>query len=131
MKRKPYNPILAENHICWTETPNLASENSRRTAATGITKFFGEQTSHHPPITAFVIENPVENIMVEANVGFCTHLLLYSLTLALQQPNFMVIQQVWQVVGNRWCLCIILTRHTPFPSACLILWVRITVTYLA
>jgi len=72
-KRKPYNPILGETHACWIDTPNLDdTSDAKRTQSTGITKFFAEQTSHHPPITGFILENSAENVFVEANVSFST-----------------------------------------------------------
>jgi len=69
MKRKPYNPIVGENHTCWVETPKT---NNNSDSKKTITKFFGEQTSHHPPVTAFIIENSEENLFIEANICFLT-----------------------------------------------------------
>jgi hypothetical protein len=44
--KKPYNPILGESfHAAW------------RSGTHGDTQFIAEQVSHHPPVSAFHIEN--------------------------------------------------------------------------
>lgn len=63
--RKPYNPILAETHLCWVDHKN-------REGLSGVTKFFGEQVCHHPPVTAFIVENSTEKLKVKSNVTFST-----------------------------------------------------------
>jgi hypothetical protein len=47
-KRKPFNPILGEQFLCsWPGTP---------------IKFYSEQVSHHPPMSAFTYEDPTKGI---------------------------------------------------------------------
>jgi len=62
--KKPYNPILAETHIAWV--------NHDGTSIKGITKFFSEQTSHHPPVSAVVMENTEENLKLYSTAEFST-----------------------------------------------------------
>ena len=70
---KPYNPILGETFSCsWTHnnsataaatstaTTSTTTSNNRTTAAaatTTTTTYMAEQVSHHPPISAFYMEN--------------------------------------------------------------------------
>lgn len=42
MEKKPFNPVIGEQHICWVE--NTKDD---------WTEFVGEQVSHHPPISSF------------------------------------------------------------------------------
>lgn len=39
-EKKPFNPVLGENHICWVEHSDKS-----------VTEFIGEQVSHHPPVS--------------------------------------------------------------------------------
>jgi len=55
---KPYNSVLGETHI------------ARLTHSGTETYFFGEQVSHHPPITAFVIHNAELKITVTGTYSF-------------------------------------------------------------
>jgi len=36
----------------------------------GETKFFSEQVSHHPPVTAFIVRNKQRKVIVEGNINF-------------------------------------------------------------
>lgn len=44
MEKKPFNPVIGEQHICWVEQ----SEDN-------WTEFVSEQVSHHPPISSFFV----------------------------------------------------------------------------
>jgi len=70
--KKPYNPILAETHVAWVD---LSGEEYKKEGGPfkGTTKFFAEQTSHHPPITAYVVENTEEQVRMSSSVKFSTH----------------------------------------------------------
>jgi hypothetical protein len=57
--KKPYNPILGEQHECWSETKEF-----------GRTEFITEQVSHHPPIAGIYVHNAQEGITNQANVSF-------------------------------------------------------------
>jgi hypothetical protein len=57
--KKPYNPVLGEIHECWTESKEH-----------GKTEFMGEQVSHHPPVSAFIVKNDQEKIFFECNLSF-------------------------------------------------------------
>lgn len=48
---KPYNPILGEKFYCKFEHPDSTTE------------FKAEQVSHHPPISALVMENREHNLV--------------------------------------------------------------------
>jgi len=54
-EKKPSNPILGENHYCWTETNN------------GPVHYLAEQVSHHPPISAYAVESKSDQINVLVN----------------------------------------------------------------
>ena len=55
--KKPYNPVLGEFFRCFWEHP----DHSR-------TWYLSEQVSHHPPITAFRLENREQGWYVDANI---------------------------------------------------------------
>jgi hypothetical protein len=78
--KKPYNPILAETHLSWVDHAG--------TDLKGITKFFGEQVCHHPPVTAFIIENVDEELKMISNVTFGTHFHGNSVTAQTIGPTF-------------------------------------------
>jgi len=59
--KKPFNPILGEIHHCYTDCP--ISKNGR-------TLYLSEQVVHHPPVSAYVVENQDQNIRVTGNVTF-------------------------------------------------------------
>jgi len=57
--KKPYNPVIGETHVC-----SIESENN------GKTKFYSEQLSHHPPVSAFYLKNKEKKISIEGNINF-------------------------------------------------------------
>jgi len=63
MEKKPYNPTIGEEHICWIEH----SDND-------WTELFVEQVSHHPPLTALFLRNQNQKISLlsslDAEVSF-------------------------------------------------------------
>jgi len=72
--KKPFNPILAETHLAWL--------NHADTEFKGETTFFAEQVSHHPPVTAYVIENKEEGVKIKSNALFKTYFHGNSVTAA-------------------------------------------------
>jgi len=56
--KKPYNPVLGEVLETHNETQS------------GRSDFIGEQVSHHPPVSAFILKNEVEQISLECNISF-------------------------------------------------------------
>jgi hypothetical protein len=65
--KKPYNPILGE--CCRAEWDH---------GEQGRTFFVAEQTSHHPPVSAFYFVNPRCNLVVEGDVKPKSRFLLNS-----------------------------------------------------
>lgn len=61
LEKKPYNPLLSEYHVCWTDSKEF-----------GTSVYIAEQYSHHPPMSAYVIENKQEKVRVQVNVTFAT-----------------------------------------------------------
>lgn len=61
-ERKPYNPILGEQFFAKWSHPEV-----------GLTTLICEQVSHHPPVTAFHIENGSKNVIVNGFNGQKTH----------------------------------------------------------
>eukprot|EP01103_Thecamoeba_quadrilineata_P007459 TRINITY_DN17335_c0_g1_i1.p1 TRINITY_DN17335_c0_g1~~TRINITY_DN17335_c0_g1_i1.p1 ORF type:complete len:424 (+),score=76.37 TRINITY_DN17335_c0_g1_i1:89-1360(+) len=55
---KPFNSILGETHV------------ARLTTDDTYTYFFGEQISHHPPVTAFVVKNDEHQITITGTYTF-------------------------------------------------------------
>jgi len=58
-EKKPYNSVLGETHIAWVE-----DEQGNRT------EFIGEQVSHHPPISAFIVRNNKYKFEITGNISF-------------------------------------------------------------
>eukprot|EP01122_Echinamoeba_exundans_P010269 TRINITY_DN3807_c0_g2_i1.p1 TRINITY_DN3807_c0_g2~~TRINITY_DN3807_c0_g2_i1.p1 ORF type:complete len:910 (-),score=217.61 TRINITY_DN3807_c0_g2_i1:623-3352(-) len=58
-EKKPFNPVLGENHICWVAN----SDNS-------ITEFIGEQVSHHPPVSAYRVRNEPQGVELSGTISF-------------------------------------------------------------
>jgi len=59
IEKKPYNPVIGEKHFCWTKH----SDGS-------FTEFISEQVSHHPPVSAYVIENKKTGVRYMGNMQF-------------------------------------------------------------
>jgi hypothetical protein len=59
-EKKPYNPVLGETHMSWTDE---GSEHGR-------VEFMSEQISHHPPVSAFNVKNQKHNLEIDANISF-------------------------------------------------------------
>jgi len=57
--KKPYNPVIGETHVCKVEHEEG-----------DVTKFYSEQVSHHPPVTAFLIKNKERKIKIDGNFTF-------------------------------------------------------------
>jgi hypothetical protein len=57
IEKKPYNPTIGEEHICWVEH----SEND-------CTELFLEQVSHHPPLTALFLQNENQKISLVSSL---------------------------------------------------------------
>ncbi|KJE94332.1 oxysterol binding protein 9 [Capsaspora owczarzaki ATCC 30864] len=57
--KKPYNPIIGETFECQYD---LTAEGA------GISTYFAEQVSHHPPVSAFYFENKQKGISIAADV---------------------------------------------------------------
>lgn len=62
MEKKPWNPVLGEQHVIYADHPSK-NKNAR-------SFFVAEQVSHHPPISAVFLNSSVEQIRFNANVGF-------------------------------------------------------------
>jgi len=66
--KKPYNPVVGETHFCVVE------KNGKRI------KYIGEQVTHHPPVSAFFLQNEDEDIKVEGNLSFAVKFHVNSAT---------------------------------------------------
>jgi len=62
MEKKPFNPVIGEQHIAWIEHDD---EN--------WSEYISEQVSHHPPISAFFLRNKKEKITLNSNLQFSVH----------------------------------------------------------
>jgi hypothetical protein len=76
---------LAETHLAWIDHTG--------TDIKGITKFFGEQTSHHPPVSAIVVENIEEKLKFSSTAEFST-LFLQDHSNLCKVLHFMAIQSL-------------------------------------
>jgi len=59
IEKKPFNPVIGEEHLCWVEHEDG-----------DITEFIGEQVSHHPPIAAFITRNKKHGLQLSGQVTF-------------------------------------------------------------
>jgi len=59
MEKKPFNPVIGETHICWVDD-----------GEGNFSEFIGEQVSHHPPVSAFIVQNQKQNISITGDVTF-------------------------------------------------------------
>jgi len=59
IEKKPYNPVIGEKHFCWVKHDEE-----------DFTEFISEQVSHHPPISAYVIENKKHGLKYSGNMQF-------------------------------------------------------------
>lgn len=58
-EKKPFNSVLGETHLVYTENESGCK-----------TQFIGEQVSHHPPISSFIVRNELEKVECTANISF-------------------------------------------------------------
>lgn len=74
--KKPYNPILGEIFKCYYDMEYLYPEDGNDTANNGPVpwakerdvQILCEQVSHHPPVSAFYVENSLKNISMNGYV---------------------------------------------------------------
>jgi len=59
--KKPFNPVIGETHVCWVDSGEDDG---------GISEFIGEQVSHHPPVSAFIVQNQKQKISITGDVTF-------------------------------------------------------------
>jgi hypothetical protein len=59
-EKKPYNPVVGENHFCWVK--NEGEDD--------YTEFMSEQVSHHPPVSAYYIQNKTRGFRMVGNLVF-------------------------------------------------------------
>ncbi|RUS19570.1 hypothetical protein BC937DRAFT_87261 [Endogone sp. FLAS-F59071] len=57
-EKKPYNPVLGERFFCTWDSPKI-----------GKTNLVCEQVSHHPPISAFYLENSQSGVVCNGHNG--------------------------------------------------------------
>lgn len=68
--KKPYNPVVGESHICFVEK------------AGNKTRYVGEQVTHHPPVSAFYLDNEEEGVHVQGTISFAVKFHVNSATIA-------------------------------------------------
>jgi len=59
VEKKPFNPVIEETHLCWVQHDE-----------DDFSEFIGEQVSHHPPVSAFVVCNRKHGIKISGSVTF-------------------------------------------------------------
>jgi hypothetical protein len=70
--KKPYNPVVGETHYCFTEKEGK------------VTRYLGEQVTHHPPVSGFYLDRPDEGVSVEGTICFGVKFHVNSATVATQ-----------------------------------------------
>jgi len=60
IEKKPYNPVIGETHFCWMKHDEEGD----------YTEFMSEQVSHHPPVSAYVLENKMRGLRYSGNLLF-------------------------------------------------------------
>lgn len=74
--RKPFNPVLDEVHHAWVDykeprnQAQFAKHAKGGNAPDSWSTFVGEQVSHHPPVTAWRIENAAHGLRLDCSAGF-------------------------------------------------------------
>jgi len=68
--KKPYNPVVGETHYCFTEKTG------------NKTRFVAEQVTHHPPVSAFYLDNEEEGVSVQGTISFGVKFHVNSATIA-------------------------------------------------
>lgn len=68
--KKPYNPVVGESHYCFTEKEAHK------------TRYIGEQVTHHPPVSAFHMDNQDEAVSVQGTLSFGVRFHVNSATIA-------------------------------------------------
>lgn len=68
--KKPYNPVVGESHYCFTEKAGKK------------TRYLGEQVTHHPPVSAFYMDNEEEGISAQGTISFGVKFHVNSATVA-------------------------------------------------
>jgi len=68
--KKPYNPIVGETHYCFVEKGGQK------------TRYVGEQVTHHPPVSAFYLDNQEEGINMQGTISFGVKFHVNSATVA-------------------------------------------------
>jgi len=59
MEKKPFNPVIGETHLCWVDHGDG-----------NYSEFIGEQVSHHPPVSAFIVRNKHHELSISGDVTF-------------------------------------------------------------
>eukprot|EP01123_Difflugia_compressa_P012585 TRINITY_DN543_c2_g1_i1.p1 TRINITY_DN543_c2_g1~~TRINITY_DN543_c2_g1_i1.p1 ORF type:complete len:439 (+),score=74.10 TRINITY_DN543_c2_g1_i1:120-1436(+) len=59
MEKKPFNPVIGETHLCWVDHGDG-----------DISEFIGEQVSHHPPVSAFIVRNQKRGLSITGAITF-------------------------------------------------------------
>lgn len=67
--KKPYNPVVGETHYCFVE------KNGNKT------RYVGEQVTHHPPVSAFYLDNEEEGISLQGTISFAVRFYVNSATI--------------------------------------------------
>lgn len=68
--KKPYNPVVGESHYCFVEKGGQK------------TRYVGEQVTHHPPVSAFYLDNKEEGVSVQGTISFAVKFHVNSATIA-------------------------------------------------
>jgi len=68
--KKPYNPVVGETHYCFVEKAGQK------------TRYVGEQVTHHPPVSAFYVDNQEEGISCQGTISFGVKFHVNSATVA-------------------------------------------------
>jgi len=68
--KKPYNPVVGETHYCFTESGGRK------------TRYLGEQVTHHPPVSAFYMDQQEEGVSVQGTISFGVKFHVNSATVA-------------------------------------------------
>lgn len=68
--KKPYNPVVGETHYCFIENAGQK------------TRYLGEQVTHHPPVSAFFMDNQEEGVSAQGTISFGVKFHVNSATVA-------------------------------------------------
>jgi len=98
--KKPWNPILGETHMAYVEDEQY-----------GRTEFISEQISHHPPVSAFHVQNDKQEFEVTSNLSFNVKFTGNSASVSIAGPSLLQIKKLKETYRFSRCIPAMVVRN--------------------